>query len=110
MQNTDDSWNYHIPDMQACWSHDWLQQAQIINDTIQVVKTNSTPENYTVTVKPVYSQKAKKIGIQDKLSLNAGQKYCRMLQGEHFAILWTFIKLPFVIKIFALSIFEWSVA
>ena len=30
-----------------------------------------------------------------------------MLQGEHSAILWTFIKLPFVIKIFVLSIFEW---
>ena len=36
-----------------------------------------------------------------------GQKYCRMLQGEHSAILLTFIKLPFVIKIFVLSIFEW---
>ena len=30
-----------------------------------------------------------------------------MLQGEHSAILVTFIKLPFVIKIFVLSIFEW---
>ena len=30
-----------------------------------------------------------------------------MLQGEHCAILVTFIKLPFVIKIFVLSIFEW---
>ena len=30
-----------------------------------------------------------------------------MLQGEHSAILSTFIKLPFVIKIFILSIFEW---
>ena len=40
-----------------------------------------------------------------QLSLNAGQKYCRMLQGEHSAILLTFIKLPFVIKIFVLSIF-----
>ena len=38
--------------------------------------------------------------------LNAGQKYCRMLQGEHSALLSTFIKLPFVIKIFVLSIFE----
>ena len=36
-----------------------------------------------------------------------GQKYCRMLQGEHSAILSTFIKLPFVTKIFVLSIFEW---
>ena len=31
-----------------------------------------------------------------------------MLQRKHSAILWTFIKpLPFVIKIFALSIFDW---
>ena len=30
-----------------------------------------------------------------------------MLQGEHSAILLTFIKLPFIIKIFVLSIFEW---
>ena len=30
-----------------------------------------------------------------------------MLQGEHSAILSTFIKLPFVIKFFVLSIFEW---
>ena len=51
--------------------------------------------------------KRPKIGFQDQLSLNAGQKYCRMLQGEHSAILSTFIKLPFVIKIFVLSIFEW---
>ena len=30
-----------------------------------------------------------------------------MLQREHSAILSTFIKLPFFIKIFVLSIFEW---
>ena len=30
-----------------------------------------------------------------------------MLQGEHSAILLTFIKLPFVFKTFVLSIFEW---
>ena len=30
-----------------------------------------------------------------------------MLHGEHSAILSTFIKLPFVIKIFILSTFEW---
>ena len=41
-----------------------------------------------------------KIGLQDLLSINAGQKYGKMLQGEHSAILWTFIKLPFVFKIF----------
>ena len=47
-----------------------------------------------------------KIGFQDQLLLNAGQKYCRMLLGEHSAILLTFIKLPFVLKIFVLSIFS----
>ena len=51
--------------------------------------------------------KRKKNGFQDQFSLNAGQKYCRLLQGEHSAILLTFVKLPFVIKIFVLSIFEW---
>ena len=49
------------------------------------------------TVNPVF---------QDQLSLNAGEKYCRMLQREHSAILSTFIKLPVVIKTFVLSIFE----
>ena len=75
--------------------------------------------------------KRSKIGFQDQLSLNVGQKYCRMLQGEHSGfqdqlslnvgqsiaecskgsilqyILSTFIELPFVIKIFVLSHFEW---
>ena len=57
-----------------------------------------------ITVKPVlsgHSKRRPKISFQDRLSLNAGQRYCRMLQGEHSAILSTFIKLPFVI------IFEW---
>ena len=55
------------------------------------------------TVKPVLSSHSKrrpKIGFQDHLSLNAGQKYCRLLQG-------TFIKLPFIFKTFVLPIFEW---
>ena len=51
--------------------------------------------------------KRPELGFQDQLPLNAGQKYCRMLQGEHSAILLTFIMLPFVIKIFVLSTFEW---
>ena len=59
-----------------------------------------------------HSIRRQKIGFQDRLSLNAGQKYCRMLswsilQREHSAILLTFIKLPFAIKIFVLSTFEW---
>ena len=53
-------------------------------------------------------KKKTKIGFQDRLLLNAGQKYCRMFQREHSAILLTFnIKLPFAIKTFILSCFEW---
>ena len=50
------------------------------------------------TVKLVLSGHSKK---GDQLLLNGGQKYCRMLKGEHSAIRLTveFIKLPFVIKI-----------
>ena len=52
--------------------------------------------------------KRPKIGFQDQLSLNADQKYYRMLQGEHSAIFSTFIQLSFIIKIFVVvfSIFE----
>ena len=47
-------------------------------------------------------------GFQDQLSFNAGQKYFKMLPLEHSsATLSNFIKLPFVIKTFVLSIFEW---
>ena len=51
------------------------------------------------TVKPVLRghSKRSKIGFQDRLSLNAGQKYCRMLQ--YFR--------PFVFKTIVSSIFEW---
>ena len=64
-----------------------------------------TEYNKTCVKQPLL--KGLKIGFQDQLSLNAGQKYCRMLQGEHSAIFSTFIKLLFVIQIFVLSIFEW---
>ena len=65
-----------------------------------------------ITVKPSKTclkrplSKRPKIGFHYQYSLHAGQKYCRMLHGEHSAILLT-IKLPFVIKIFVLTIFEW---
>ena len=47
-----------------------------------------------------------KICLQDQLLLNASQKYCRMLHSVK-GLLSTFIKLPIVINIFVLSIFEW---
>ena len=63
--------------------------------------------SYSKTCVNQQFSKRSKISFQDQLSLNAGQKYCRMLLLEHSAILLTFIKLPFVIKNFVLSIFEW---
>ena len=47
------------------------------------------------------------MGFQDQILLNAGQKYYRMLQWEHSAILLTCIELPHGFKTFVLSIFEW---
>ena len=68
--------------------------------------TEELAHMYSKCLKWFLKQKTK-VGFQDRLSLNAGQKYCRMLQGEHSAILSTCIKLPFAIKTFVLSIFEW---
>ena len=64
--------------------------------------------NYSKTYFKRALKKKLEIGFQGRLSLNAGQKYCIMLQREHSAILSTFIKLPFVIYTFVLYIFEWS--
>ena len=63
-----------------------------------------------ITVKPVLSSHSKRtpnIGFQYRLSLNAGQKHCRMLQREDSAILSTSIKLSFTIKTLVLSFFKW---
>ena len=48
--------------------------------------------------------------FQDQLSLNAGQKYCRMLPGEHSEILSTCIELSNGFKTFVLSFFEFRPA
>ena len=74
----------------------------MINTTTVSLKTKTKPYS-----KPCLKQSFKKktkIGFQDRLSLNAGQKYCRMLQREHSALPSTFNKLPSAIKNF-LSIF-----
>ena len=57
----------------------------------------STGTVYSKTCLRPPLKKRPKLGFQDRLSLNAGQKYCRMLPLEHSAKLSTFIKLPFVI-------------
>ena len=60
------------------------------------------------TVKPVlggHPKRRQKIGFQDRLLLNAGQKYCRMLQES---ILQYFQpSLSYHLISFVLSIFEW---
>ena len=87
-----------------------MLHCMLINSAEQGLKTVYTifpPQCSKICVKQQLSKRPK-IGFQDQLSLNAGQKYCRMLQGEHSAIFSTFIKLPIVIKIFVLSIFEWQ--
>ena len=53
------------------------------------------------------NQEDQKVGFRDGHSLNAGLKYCRMLQGEQYAIHSTCIKISSVLKTFVLSIFEW---
>ena len=55
---------------------------------------------YSLTCVNLPLSKRQKIGFQNQLLLNAGQKYGRMLLGEHSAILLTIIKLLFVICIF----------
>ena len=63
------------------------------------------------TVKPVLSSHTKrkpKFGFQHQLSLNAGQKYCRMLQEsilQYFQPSLSFFHLS--LRGFVLSIFEW---
>ena len=62
-----------------------------------LTKTGTTIK-HTVNLSKTATLKKTKIGFQDQLLLNAGQKYCRMLKEEsNSAMLSTFIKPPFVI-------------
>ena len=73
----------------------------------QIPKSHELDQMFIVGIQLNLCLKATlKICFQDQLSLNAGQKYCRMLQVEHSAILSTFIKLPIVIKIFVCLFFS----
>ena len=92
-----------------------IQNNNIIKDDRNKRAMTTTPSptpslTYSKTcVKRPLSKRQKmvfKTNYRLKLSLNAGQKYCRMLQGEHSAILSTFIKLPFVIKYFCVAILQ----
>ena len=69
-----------------------------LDNTVKGYEHRSREKGNSKTCVKQPLSKRPKIGFQDQLSLNAGQKYCRMLQGEHSAILLTFIKLPFGIR------------
>ena len=78
-----------------------LHNAPVYEIMTQIWRYNKTGLKRLLSKRP-------QTGFQYQFTLyNAGQKYCRMLQREHSAIFSTFITLPFVIKFFILSIFEW---
>ena len=72
----------------------------MITNTTYLYITKKCIFMYSKTCLKQPLKKKTKIGSQDQLSLNAGQKYCRMLQEEHSAILSTFIMLSLVFKTF----------
>ena len=82
-------------------------QKMITHETLLLKSDTFSISTYSKTCLKRPLKKSTKTGFQYWLSLNVGQKYCRILQGEHSVILSTLIKLPFSIDIFVLSIFEW---
>ena len=59
---------------------------------IHPIQLTHTLQQVTYTTHDTHSKKAAtkkktKLGLQDRLLLNSGQKYCMMLQGEHSTIL-----------------------
>ena len=55
---------------------------------------------YEIKYSKTCVSKRPKVGYYEQVSLNAGQKYCRMLKWKISAILSIFIKLPIVILCF----------
>ena len=79
--------------------HSWHLGSMVYLHTVRDTCMHICILTADYTVKTVLSGHSKK---KTQLSLNAGQKYYRMLPGsirEHSAILLTFIKLPFVINL-----------
>ena len=74
----------------------------------ETVPMSSITNSFSLRSRYLYSKTCLKqplrrrpnIGFEDRLLLNAGQKYCRMLQE-------TCIRLPSFFKIFVLLFFEW---
>ena len=85
----------------------WSAPVLFANPRRQVFSQRGPYKVYSKTCLKRPLKKDQKIGFHDRLLLNAGQKYCRMLQRKHSAILSTFIKVSLTINILVLSIFEW---
>ena len=86
--------------------HCFVSLSKNINSSLVLVQPRKTCP--CLTERLLKGRKESNQTNKQRLSLNAGQKYCRMLQGEHSAIFSTFIKLSFVIlKYLVLPIFEW---
>ena len=79
----------------------WLPECLLLADEI------STKISYSKTCLKQPLKKKTTNWFSKQIVSQCRSKYCRMLPLEHSAILLIFIKLPFVIKIFVLSIFEW---
>ena len=58
-------------------------------ETLKTVSAVWRPIQKNLCKMATLKKKKKKIGFENQLLLYAGQKYCRMLQGEYSAILWT---------------------
>ena len=102
---TEDYMDYHSLHLPPCPSENdtkWhkVSSIAILLKISQIHKAwnNGKVLRYIKTCVKSPLSKRPKIVFQDQLLLNACQKCFRMLQGEHSAILWTFIKLPFVIR------------
>ena len=77
--------------------------------TRQYIDFSNTDDScqYSKTCLKQPLKRTPKIGFQYRSSLNLCQKYCRMLQWKHSAILPISIKLRFPIKDLVLSILKW---
>ena len=65
-----------------------------------------TQYTYHKTCLQRHLKKKIKIGFEDPLSLNAGQKYCRMLKKSILQYFRPSLSNNFLVKTFVLSIFE----
>ena len=82
-------------DLESTAKYNGRKKSRIRGDQSIILRINGHHHHLYIYSKTCVKRplaKRQKTGFQDQLPLNAGQKYCRMLEGEHSAILWTFIK------------------